>query len=152
MRELVEHILTDYYTVMREDRPNYNIAMKKDLVIPSNNSCEFHGKADWAYTANGYNLTPIMFYEQKFNPCSGIAMALSNMHLRLRMKEAIEKEFKAEDQKYSHANTYGENNVCGYSIMTTGHEWQIIKIDRNFLLEKSVILEGRNKYRSMHFD
>jgi hypothetical protein len=37
---------------------------------------------DWVYSANGFNMTPIMFFHGLINPSAGIAMAYSNMYIR----------------------------------------------------------------------
>jgi hypothetical protein len=47
---------------MQEDRPKANIIMEKNKVIPKNAACNFHGTVDWLYSANGFNITPIMFF------------------------------------------------------------------------------------------
>lgn len=87
------------------------------------------------YSLNGYNMTPVLFYDYHFNPASGIAMALSNLYIRKQLKAKFEKEYPDEYQKkYNHANSYGVNNVWGYSIMTTGHTWQVVRIDSNYML------------------
>lgn len=71
---------------MLHDRPYARIRMGKDFSIPINAACYYHGKVDWIYSANGYNVTPVMFFNHMFNPISGIAMALSNMFIRKNMK------------------------------------------------------------------
>ena len=64
-------------------------------------------------------------------------MALSNLYVRLTQKpEGLAKQ----GQSY------------GYSIITTGQQWQVIRIDRYMKLQKSIIVEGDNKYRNMHED
>lgn len=83
---------------------------------------------------NEYKKTPIMFFHQELNPAAGIAMALSNMYMR--------KVFQPEPKK-----------VYGYSIITTGHQWQLIKIDSLLKLKKSVILEGRkDDFKKIYYD
>ena len=37
---------------MVEDRPNINIKMSKNLYIPTNRACAFHGTVDWLYSAD----------------------------------------------------------------------------------------------------
>jgi hypothetical protein len=97
-------------------------------------------------------MTPVMFFQHSFNPEAGIAMALSNMYMRLAIREEMLKLFPREDKVYSHANSYEVNNVRGYAILTTGHQWQLVRVDKYLNLEKSVILEGRNQHRSLHHD
>jgi hypothetical protein len=66
-------------------------------------------------------------------------------------KEAMQK-LANDDKKYEHANSYEVNNVKGYAILTTGHVWQLIRVDKYMQLEKSVELEGRNQYRTIYND
>ena len=41
----------------------------------------------------------------------------------------------------------------GYSIITTGQEWQLFRVDSNFVLKKSIILEGqKDEFRSIYKD
>lgn len=61
--------------------------MERKKVIPKNAACYFHGEVDWMYSANGYNMTPVMFFPQGINPAAGIGMAISNMHIRLAMRQ-----------------------------------------------------------------
>lgn len=75
-----------------------------------------------------------MFFNSNINPAAGIAMALSNMYMR--------KKFQPD-----------KNLVYGYSIVTTGQEWQLFKIDSNLNLKKTIILEGnKDKYRNVYHD
>lgn len=37
----------------------------------------------------------------------------------------------------------------GYSIVTTGQEWQMFKVYNTLKAEKTVIYEGRNQFRSI---
>jgi hypothetical protein len=97
-------------------------------------------------------MTPVMFFERAFNPTSGIAMALSNMHMRQSVRDEMLKLFPNTDKVYTHAHSYEVTNVKGYAILTTGHEWQLVRVDKYMTLEKSVVLEGRNQHRSMHHD
>ena len=61
-------------------------------------------------------------------------MALSNMYFR--------KVSQPEPKK-----------VHGYSIITTGHEWQLIKIDSFLKLKKTVILEGnKDEFKKIYYD
>ncbi len=48
---------------------------------------KYHGTVDWIYSIGNFNLTPVMFYEQVFNPVCGIALALTNMAMRKQMKK-----------------------------------------------------------------
>lgn len=61
-------------------------------------------------------------------------MALSSLHIRCSER--------AEES----------GQIYGYSIITTGQEWQLIRIDRYMKLQKSIVLEGANKYRNFHQD
>ena len=41
----------------------------------------------------------------------------------------------------------------GYSIITTGQEWQLFRVDSSFVLKKSIILEGqKDEFRSIYKD
>lgn len=75
-----------------------------------------------------------MFFNSSINPAAGIAMALSNMYLR--------KQFQPD-----------KNVVNGYSIVTTGQEWQLFRVDSNLNLKKTIILEGtKDTFRSIYHD
>lgn len=63
--------------------------MRKDVNLGRTNACPYHGKVDWVFSANGFNMVPVLFEEREFNPCAGIAMALYNMYFRLNMKQAL---------------------------------------------------------------
>lgn len=106
----------------------------KDIVVPPSSVCAFHGKVDWLCSLKGTKCTPIMFTGSQLNPAVGIAMALSSLHIRCSER--------AEES----------GQIYGYSIITTGQEWQLIRIDRYMKLQKSIVLEGANKYRNFHQD
>lgn len=57
-------------------------------------------------------------------------MAISNMHIRMAMAKAAMQQLSNNDKKYEHANSYETNNVKGYALLTTGHMWQIIRVDK----------------------
>jgi hypothetical protein len=40
----------------------------------------------------------------------------------------------------------------GYSIVTTGQEWQMFKVYNTLKAEKTVIFEGRNMFKSITKD
>jgi len=42
--------------------------------------------------------------------------------------------------------------TSGYSIVTTGQEWQMFKVYNNLKAEKTVVYEGRNRFRNIAED
>lgn len=78
---------------------------------------------------NPHHFVPVMFFEKKINSVAGIALAHATMAL---------KSMARNDLRNS-----------GYSIATTGQEWQMFKVYNTLKAEKTVVYEGRNKFKSI---
>jgi hypothetical protein len=78
-------------------------------------------------------MTPILFSEGNINPSAGIAMAYSNLFIRKALKKEALEMFPISDKKYEHQNSY---EICsrGYAIVTTGHIWQMIRVNEHMNL------------------
>jgi hypothetical protein len=57
-------------------------------------------------------------------------MAYSNMLMRQTLRKTLLEAFPNSDKKYIHSNSYELNNIKGYAILTTGHMWQMIRVDK----------------------
>lgn len=78
---------------------------------------------------NQQHFVPVLFFEKELNPVAGIALAHATMAL---------KSIARNDLRNS-----------GYSIVTTGQEWQMFKVHNTLKAEKTVVYEGRNKFKSI---
>lgn len=78
---------------------------------------------------NSTHFVPVMFFEDYLNPVAGMALAHATMALKCMARN---------DMRNS-----------GYSIITTGQEWQMFKVFSNERCEKTVVYEGRNAFKNI---
>lgn len=78
---------------------------------------------------NDKHFVPVVFFEEKLNIVAGIAVAHA-----------------AKGLKCIARNNYKNS---GYSIITTGQEWQMFKVYSNENSEKTVVYEGRNRFKNI---
>ena len=74
----------------------------------------------------------MLFSGKEINLVAGMAMAHATMALK--------------------AMARGDLRNSGYSIVTTGQEWQMFKVFSSLRAEKTVVYEGRNRFRSITRD
>jgi hypothetical protein len=75
------------------------------------------------------NFVPVLFCEQEINRVAGFALAHATMAIKCMARNDLRNS--------------------GYSIVTTGQEWQMFKVYSSLNAEKTVIYEGRDRFRNI---
>lgn len=133
MRSLTEAILTEYGAVHglqpSPALPDLDFSITKNYHFHVNELSPFHGSVDYMLWLNNHHFVPVIFFEGTLNPVAGIAVAHA-----VRGLKSIAR------------NSYTNS---GYSIITTGQEWQMFKVYSNNNSEKTVVFEGRNRFKNI---
>jgi hypothetical protein len=133
MRSLTEAILTEYGAVhglqASAALPDLNFSITKNYQFHANELSPFHGSVDYMLWLNSHHFVPVIFFEDRLNTVAGMALA----HAARGLKSIA---------RSSYANS-------GYSIITTGQEWQMFKVYSNDNSEKTIVFEGRNRFRNI---
>lgn len=155
MRNFAQELLIEFENQINTERPELGVRITKEVYLPSSAACRYHGQVDWTYSSSGLNLVPILFCPGTLNRCAGAAMAVNNMYYRLSLLQQLREKYPQEDMfsNHNHWNFYKSKKIHGYAIVTTGHEWQMYRVSSlDTALEKSIVLEGRNAYRTLYHD
>jgi hypothetical protein len=134
LRSLTEAILTEYGIVHGLEnnklfKDNLDYSITRNYEFKPNDISPFYGKVDYMIWLNSTHFVPVLFFEDDINAVAGLALAHANMALK----------------------SIARNNLItsGYSIVTTGQEWQMFKVYNNMKAQKTVVYEGRNRFRNI---
>ena len=123
MRAFAEAVLVEYGAVHGLEgsaafKDGVNFSISRDFEFKANELSPFHGKADYMLWLNDHHFVPVLFLEE-LNPTAGLGLA----HATMALKCLARKDYRNS----------------GYSIITTGQEWQMFKVLSSERAEKSVI-------------
>ena len=134
MRSLVEAILTEYGAIHGlEQSENFKgkveYTINRNYLFKQNQLSPYFGHVDYMVFLNDTHFVPVLFCDKQINPVAGFAMAHATRGLKC----------------------LATNNLknSGYSIVTTGQQWQMFKIYSSMKAEKTVIYEGRNRFKNI---